>query len=91
MRIFRNIKLDSENDLEFKAWLATLGHIPFAVTLMPANLGQQGQPTARELLNVWLKFGPDILPGPDEQRMNQSIGCSVPDSLIEQNLANAKL
>lgn len=61
MCMFRDINLDSENDPDFEALLATLGHMPFAATLMPANLGEHGQPTMRELLNAWLKFGPDIL------------------------------
>ncbi|EDR05510.1 uncharacterized protein LACBIDRAFT_329842 [Laccaria bicolor S238N-H82] len=47
MCIFHDINLDSENDPDFKVSLATLGHKPFAVTLIPANLGKQGQPTAR--------------------------------------------
>ena len=90
MCIFLDINLDSENNMNFKALLATLGHMPCAVTLMPANLGEQGQPTARVLLDVWLKFWLDILLGPDEQRMNQSIRRSVPGSLVEQN-SNANL
>lgn len=81
MRIFCDINLDQENDPDFKALLATLGHMPFAITLMPANLGEQGQPTARALLNVWLKFEPDILPSPVEQRMKQSASRSVPSKI----------
>lgn len=89
LRIFRDINPDSENDPDVEALLATLGHMPFAVTLM-ANLGKQGQSTARELLNAWSKFGPDILPGQDEQSMNRSISLSVYGSLVKQN-PNANL
>ena len=84
-RIFRDINPDSENDPDVKVLLATLGHMPFAVTLM-ANLGKQGQSTARELLNAWSKCGPDI----DEQSMNRSTSLSVYGSLVKQN-PNANL
>ncbi|EDR10070.1 uncharacterized protein LACBIDRAFT_325656 [Laccaria bicolor S238N-H82] len=89
LRIFRDINPDSENDPDVKALLARLGNMPFAVTLI-ANLGKQGQSTARELLNAWLKFGPDILPGQNEQSMNRSISLSVDGSLVKQN-SNANL
>ncbi|EDR09251.1 uncharacterized protein LACBIDRAFT_296727 [Laccaria bicolor S238N-H82] len=89
IRIFHDINPDSENDPDVKVLLGTLGHMPFAVTLM-ANLSKQGQSTARELLNAWSKFGPDILPGQDEQSMNRSISLSVYGSLVKQN-PNANL
>jgi hypothetical protein len=86
MCIFHDINPDSEHDPGVEALLAMLGHMPFAVTLM-ANLGKQGQSTAKELLNAWSKFGPDSL---GEQSMNRSISLSVDSSLVEQN-PNAKL
>ena len=89
IRIFHDINPVSENDPEVKVLLRTLGHMPFAVTLM-ANLGKQGQSTVKELLNAWSKFGPDILPGQDERSMNRSISLSVYGSLVKQN-PNAKL
>jgi tetratricopeptide (TPR) repeat protein len=89
MRIFHDINPDSENDPDVEALLTTLGHMPFAITLM-ANLGKQGQSTARELLNAWSKFGPDIFPGQDEQSMNRSISLSVYGSFVKQN-QNANL
>ena len=84
LRIFCDINPDSENDPDVKVLLARLGHMPFAVTLM-ANLGKQGQSTAKELLNAWLKSGPDIIPGQNEQSMNRSISLSVYGSLVKQN------
>ena len=61
--------------------------MPFAVTLM-AKLGVDGQSTAKDLLDAWLKSGPDIFSNDLEQSMNRSIGLSVDSDLVKRN-ANA--
>jgi hypothetical protein len=45
LRIYHDINPGSENDPDVSRLLATLGHMPFAVTLM-AKLGVEGQSTA---------------------------------------------
>ena len=50
-RIYHDINPDSEDDPDVGSLLSALGHMPFAVTLM-ANLGKQGQSTAKEFLDA---------------------------------------
>jgi tetratricopeptide (TPR) repeat protein len=82
--IYHEINPGSENDPDVARLLATLGHMPFAVTLM-AKLGVGGQSTAKELLDAWSESGPDILSNDPEQSMNRSIGLSVENNLIKRN------
>jgi hypothetical protein len=84
LRIYHDINPDSESDPDVRRLLSVLGHMPFAVTLM-ANLGKRGESTAKELLDAWSKFGPDILPGEHEQSMNQSISFSVDSDHVQRN------
>jgi len=82
--IYHEINPGSENDPDVAPLLATLGHMPFAITLM-AKLGVEGQSTAKELLDAWSESGPDILSNDLEQSMNRSIGLSVESNLIKRN------
>ena len=84
LRIYRSIYPDSENDPDVGRLLGTLGHMPFAVTLM-ARLAKEGQSTAKELILAWSENGPDILPDHHEQNMNRSISLSVESNLMKQN------
>ena len=84
LRIYQDINPDSENDPDVARLLAALGHMPFAITLM-ANLGKQGQSTAKELLDAWYKRGPDILDDQHEESMNRSISLSVDSDLVKRN------
>ena len=84
LRIYHDINPGSENDPDVARLLATLGHMPFAVTLM-AKLGVEGQSTAKELLDAWSESGPDILSNGPEQSMNRSIGLSVESNLVKRN------
>ena len=83
LHIYHELNPGSENDPDVARLLAALGYMPFAVTLM-AKLGVESQSTAKDLLEVWLKFGPDIFSDP-EQNINQSIGLSVDSDLVKQN------
>ena len=84
LRIYHEINPGSINDPDVARLLATLGHMPFAVTLM-AKLGVDGQSTAKDLLEAWLKSGPDIFSNDLEQSMNRSIGLSVDSDLVKRN------
>jgi hypothetical protein len=84
LRIYHEINPGSENDPDVARLLATLAHMPFAVTLM-AKLGVEGQSTAKELLDAWSESGPDILSNDPEQSMNRSIGLSVESNLVKRN------
>jgi len=84
LRIYHELNPGSENDPDVARLLATLGHMPFAVTLM-AKLGVEGQSTAKELLDAWSESGPDILSNDPEQSMNRSIGLSVGSNLVKRN------
>ena len=85
LRIYHDINPGSENDPDVARLLATLGYMPFAVKLM-AKLGAEGQSTAKNLLEAWLKSGPDIFNSDDpEQSMNHSISLSVESRLIKRN------
>jgi len=84
LRIYHEINPGSENDPDVARLLATLGHMPFAVTLM-AKLGVEGQSTAKELLEAWFESGPDILSNGSEQSMNRSIRLSVESNLVKRN------
>jgi hypothetical protein len=84
LRIYHEINPGSENDPDVTRLLAALGHMPFAVTLM-AKLGVEGQSTAKDLLNAWLKSGPDVFSDDLEQSMNRSIRLSVESDLLKRN------
>ena len=84
LRIYHDINPGSENDPDVARLLATLGHMPFAVTLM-AKLGVEGQSTAKDLLDAWLKSGPDVFSDDLEQSMNHSIFLSVESDLVKRN------
>ena len=84
LRIFYEINPSSKDDPDVGFLLTALGHMPFAVTLM-AKLGMEGKSTAKELLDAWSKFGPDILSDKPEQSMNRSISLSVESNLVKQN------
>jgi len=84
LRIYHDINPGSENDPNVARLLATLGHMPFAVTLM-AKLGVEGQSTAKDLLDAWSESGPDILSSDPEQSMNRSISLSVESNLVKRN------
>jgi tetratricopeptide (TPR) repeat protein len=84
LRIYHDINPGSENDPDVAGLLATLGHMPFAVTLM-AKLGMEGQSTAKDLLGAWLKSGPDVFSDDLEQSMNRSIALSVESALVKRN------
>ena len=85
LRIYREINPGSENDPDVARLLAALGHMPFAVTLM-AKLGVEGQSSAKDLLDAWLKSGPDIFSEDDlEQSMNRSVRLSVESALVKRN------
>ena len=84
LRIYHDIHPGSETDLNVARLLAALGHMPFAVTLM-ATLGVEGQSTAKDLLDAWLKSGPDIFSDDLEQSMNRSIRLSVESDLVKRN------
>ena len=84
LRIYHEINPGSENDPDVARLLATLGHMPFAVTLM-AKLGVEGQSTAKDLLDAWSESGPDILSSDPEQSMNRSICLSVESNLVKRN------
>jgi tetratricopeptide (TPR) repeat protein len=83
LRIYHKINPGSENDPDVTRLLATLGHMPFAVTLI-AKLGVRGRLTAKQLEEDWLESGPDIFPD-SEQGMNQSIRLSVENNLVKRN------
>ncbi|PPQ68908.1 hypothetical protein CVT26_001845 [Gymnopilus dilepis] len=84
LRIFHTIHPDSQGDPDVSRLLASLGHMPFAVTLM-ANLGKEVHWTAQDLLEAWLESGPDLLSDNPEQSMSRSIGLSVDSELVKQN------
>ena len=84
LRIFHDINPSSKDDPDVGRLLTALGHMPFAVTLM-AKLGMEGKSTAKELLDAWSEFGPDILSDKPEQSMNRSISLSVDSNLVKQN------
>ena len=84
LRIYRSIYPDSENDPDVGRLLGTLGHMPFAVTLM-ARLAKEGQSTAKELILAWSKNGPDILPEHHELNINRSISLSIDSNLMKKN------
>jgi len=84
LHIYHDINPGSQNDPDVARLLATLGHMPFAVTLM-AKLGVEGQSTAKDLMDAWLKSGPDIFSDDLEQSMNRSICLSVESALVKRN------
>jgi tetratricopeptide (TPR) repeat protein len=84
LHIYHDINPGSENDPDVARLLATLGHMPFAVTLV-AKRGVEGQATAKELLDAWSESGPDIFSNDPEQSMNRSIRLSVESDLMKRN------
>jgi hypothetical protein len=52
LHIYHDINPDSKNNLDIPRLLATLGHMPFTVTLM-AKLGFESKFTAEGLLDAW--------------------------------------
>jgi hypothetical protein len=84
LRIYHDINPGSENDPDVARLLTALGHMPFAVTLI-AKLGVEGQSTAKDLLDAWLKSGPHIFSDDLEQSMNRSIRLSVESDLVKRN------
>ncbi|KDR71106.1 hypothetical protein GALMADRAFT_75476 [Galerina marginata CBS 339.88] len=84
LRIFHDINPSSKDDPDVGQLLTVLGHMPFAVTLM-ANLAEDGQSTAKDLLAAWSESGPDLLSDNPEQSMNRSIRLSVDSDLVQQN------
>ena len=85
LRIYHDINPGSENDPDVPGLLDTLGYMPFAVKLI-AKLGAEGQSTAKDLLEAWLKSGPDIFNSDEpEQSMNHSISLSVESRLVKRN------
>ena len=84
--IFHDINPSSKNDRNVDRLLATLGHMPFAVTLM-ANLGKRGKSTANELLEMWYISGTDMLSvsNSPEKSMNRSISLSVDSEFVKQD------
>jgi len=85
-RIFHDINPSSKNDPSVDRLLATLGHMPFAVTLM-ANLGKRGKSTANELLETWYTSGTGMLSvsNSPEKSMNRSISLSVDSEFVKQD------
>ncbi|KDR71142.1 hypothetical protein GALMADRAFT_808114 [Galerina marginata CBS 339.88] len=81
LRIFHEINPSSKDDPDVSRLLSALGRMPFAVTLM-ANLGEDGQSTAKDLLDAWSESGPDMLSENREQSMNRSITLSIDGDLI---------
>ncbi|KDR84308.1 hypothetical protein GALMADRAFT_237072 [Galerina marginata CBS 339.88] len=84
LRIFHDINPSSINDPDVGYLLRVLGHMPFAVTLM-ANLAEDGQSTAKDLLIAWSDSGPTLLSDNPEQSMNRSISLSVDSDLVQRN------
>jgi len=84
LRVYHNINPGSEKDPDVPRLLATLGHMPFAVTLM-AKLGVESRSTAKDLLDAWFESGPDILSNNPEESMNRSILLSVESDLMKRN------
>jgi tetratricopeptide (TPR) repeat protein len=85
-RIFHDINPGSKHDPDVNRLLATLGHMPFAVTLM-ANLGKRGKSTVKELLDTWYTSGTDMLSvtNSPEKSMNRSISLSVDSTFVKQD------
>jgi len=84
LRIYHDINPGSETDPDVARLLAALGHMPFAVTLM-ATLGVEGQSTAKDLLEAWLKSSSDISSDDLEQSMNRTIRLSVESDFVKRN------
>ncbi|KDR71119.1 hypothetical protein GALMADRAFT_144185 [Galerina marginata CBS 339.88] len=84
LRIFHDINPSSRDDPDVGQLLSVLGHMPFAVTLM-ANLAEDGQSTAKDLLIAWSESGPTLLSDNPEQSMNRSIRLSVDSDLVQRN------
>ena len=84
LRTYHDINPDSKNDPDVARLLTALGHMPFAVTLM-ARLGVESQTSAKDLLDAWSEFGPDILSNDPEQSMNRSLRLSVESDLVKRN------
>ncbi|KDR71128.1 hypothetical protein GALMADRAFT_807115 [Galerina marginata CBS 339.88] len=84
LRIFHDINPSSRDDPDVGQLLSTLGHMPFAVTLM-ANLAEDGQSSAKDLLIAWSESGPTLLSDNPEQSMNRSIRLSVDSDLVQRN------
>ena len=84
LHIYHDINPDSKNDPDVTRLLTALGHMPFAVTLM-AKLGVESRSSAKDLLDEWSEFGPDILSNDPEQNMNRSIRLSVESDLVKRN------
>ncbi|PPQ84114.1 hypothetical protein CVT26_013224, partial [Gymnopilus dilepis] len=82
--IFHEIYPASKNDPNVSQLLRSLGHMPFAVTLM-ANLGKEAHWTSKDLLEAWLECGPDMFSDNPEQSMTRSISLSVDSDLVKQN------
>ncbi|KAF8900850.1 hypothetical protein CPB84DRAFT_1962249 [Gymnopilus junonius] len=83
-RIFHAINPASKDDPDVGHLLDSLGHMPFAVTLM-ANLGKEVHWTANDLMDAWLECGPDMFTDNPEQSMNRSISLSVDSDLVKHN------
>ncbi|KDR73825.1 hypothetical protein GALMADRAFT_142251 [Galerina marginata CBS 339.88] len=79
-----DINPSSKDDPDVGHLLSVLGHMPFAVTLM-ANLAEDGQSTAKDLLVAWSDSGPTLLSDNPEQSMNRSIRLSVDSDLVQRN------
>ncbi|KDR71103.1 hypothetical protein GALMADRAFT_804924 [Galerina marginata CBS 339.88] len=84
LRIFHEINPSSKDDPDVGHLLSVLGYMPFAVTLM-ANLAEDGQSTAKDLLVAWSDSGPTLLSDNPEQSMNRSISLSVDSDLVQRN------
>ena len=87
-RIFSDINPDSKDDPDVDHLLTELGYMPFAVTLM-ANLGKEGQSSAKHLLEEWRDAGPRMLSpsqvDSSEKSMNKSISLSVDSNLVKRD------
>ncbi|KIJ33179.1 hypothetical protein M422DRAFT_52515 [Sphaerobolus stellatus SS14] len=73
-------------DVDLNRLLTTLGHMPFAVTLM-AKLTRESRTNAKELLDDSEHAGTGMLSGSDdrERSMNRSISLSVDSKLVKQD------
>ncbi|KAF8900857.1 hypothetical protein CPB84DRAFT_1847095 [Gymnopilus junonius] len=83
-RIFHAINPASKDDPDVGRLLNSLGHMPFAVTLM-ANLGKEVHWTANDLTDAWLECGLDMFTDNPKKSMNRSISLSVGSDLVKQN------
>jgi hypothetical protein len=69
---------------ELDEFLATIGHIPLAITLTAASSGRLGS-SPDDLLREWGKVGTAMMSGNEKQSMDKTIGLSMERKAVKSN------